>query len=162
VGVGEKFSQKPYLILLIVIIGFSVSSAAALVVHNENVRIAGTLKVVGGDVTVQRTGGTSGIVVQNDGFSNVIKFSDLTPGQEQIFQFRQVGAGDRLDINDVSNNKVLLAAKAGSGYVGIGTIDPTSTLHVAGDLTLENDVHFSNVGPVKITADGDICIGNCP
>jgi len=130
----ENLLQKPFLILLIVIIGISVSSAAALFVHNENTNIQGTLKVTAGEIAVERTGATSGITVQNDGDANVIKFSDLTPGEEQIFQFRQVGAGDRLDINDVTNGIVILSAEAGTGNVGIGTTSPSEELEVNGQI----------------------------
>ena len=151
----QRFSRKPYLILLIIIVGVSVGSASALIVHGENVIVQGTLKVTAGELAVERTGAPSSITVQNDGFSNTIKFSDLTTGQEQIFQFRQVGTGERLDIFDVTNNKIFLSADAGTGNIGIGgQTSPQEQLDVKGN------IHLSGV-TAKITADGDICIGAC-
>ena len=132
--------------------GVSIGSASALVVHNENVRVNGEFKVDGGSVTVQRTGAPSAIVVQNDGSANTIKFSDLTTGQEQIFQFRQIAAGDRLDIFDVTNNGVRIAILAPSGNVGIGTVTPAEQLDVNGNIRLTGNIVSPN----------DICIGNCP
>ncbi len=153
---GKKtLSQKPYLILLVIFVGVSIGSASALIVHNENVIINGQFKVTGGEVAVEKTGSPSSITVQNDGFSNTIKFSDLTSGQEQIFQFRQIATGERLDIFDVTNAKIFLSADAGTGNVGIGgQTSPQEQLDVNGH------IHLSGV-TAKITADGDICIGAC-
>ncbi len=126
-------------------------NAWALIVHNENLLVKGGFKVVGGSATVERSGDQSSIVVQNDGFANTIKFSDLTTGQEQIFQFRQIATGDRLDIFDVTNNGVRIAILAPSGNVGIGTTAPTEQLDVNGNLRVRGN----------IVSTGDICIGNC-
>lgn len=136
----QKLSQKPYLILLIIIIGVSVGSASALFVHNENTLVKGTLKITDGELTVDRVGAPSAITVQNDGFSNAIKFSKTTAGNQQIFQFRQNAAGDTLDIIDITNNKVMISGKAVTGNVGIGTTNPTSKLHVVGDFTLQSNI----------------------
>ena len=153
--VKQSFTRKPYLILLIIIIGVSVGSAAAVVVHNENTIINGILKVIGGELAVERSGLPSAITVQNDGDTNVIKFSDLTPGELQIFQFRQLASGGRLDIVDITNNKVMFSGIAGTGNVGIGgQINPQEALDVKGN------IHLSGV-TAKITANGDICIGAC-
>ena len=52
------------------------------------------------------------------------------------------------------NSKNLITFRE-SGRVGIVTTNPSANLDVVGDLHLGG-------GPVKITSDGDICIGNCP
>ncbi len=127
-------------------------NAWAMIVHNENVRVNGHFKVDGGSVTVQRTGATSALVVQNDGSANIVKFSDLTTGQEQIFHLRQIAAGDRLDIFDSTNNGVRIAILAPSGNVGIGTTTPAEQLDVNGNIRLTGNIVSPN----------DICIGNCP
>jgi len=130
-------------------------SAAAVFVHNENTQINGQFKVIGGEVAVERSGSPSAITVQNDGDGNVIKFSDLTPGELQIFQFRQLASGERLDIVDITNNKIMFAGQAGTGNVGIGgQTSPQEALDVKGN------IHLSGV-TAKITANGDICIGAC-
>jgi len=128
-----------------------VGNAWAMIVHNENVRVNGQFKVDGGSVTVQRTGATSALVVQNDGSANIVKFSDLTTGQEQIFHLRQIAAGDRLDIFDSTNNGVRIAILAPSGNVGIGTTTPAEQLDVNGNIRLTGNIVSPN----------DICIGNC-
>ena len=127
-------------------------NAWAMIVHNENVRVNGQFKVDGGSVTVQRTGATSALVVQNDGSANIVKFSDLTTGQEQIFHLRQIAAGDRLDIFDSTNNGVRIAILAPSGNVGVGTTTPAEQLDVNGNIRLTGNIVSPN----------DICIGNCP
>ena len=126
-------------------------NAWAMIVHNENVRVNGQFKVDGGSVTVQRTGATSALVVQNDGSANIVKFSDLTTGQEQIFHLRQIAAGDRLDIFDSTNNGVRIAILAPSGNVGIGTVNPAEQVDVNGNIRLTGNIVSPN----------DICIGNC-
>jgi len=141
------------IIVIIIAVGVTIGNATALVVHNEDTRITGELVVDGGTVTSQRTGTTSAIVVQNDGtFENAIKFNHFKSGEEQIFQIRQVPAGSRLEIVDISNNKVGVAILASSGNIGIGTQNPVEQLDVAGNIHLTGNIVSPN----------DICIGNCP
>ncbi len=47
-----------------------------------------------------------------------------------------------------------------SGNVGIGTVEPDAKLEVVGNVIL-TDEDTEDPDPVKITSNGDICIGNC-
>ena len=140
-----------YAILLVVIGGVSMGSAMGLVVDNENRIVNGEFKVTGGAATVDRTGGQSSIVVQNSGFANTIKFSDIDDAQ--IFQFRLAGDGSRLDIVDITAaSAVRVAIESTTGQVGIGTSAPTETLDVNGNLRVRGN----------IVSTTDLCIGTCP
>ena len=127
--------------MVVLLISISVGSAMALVLHDDNTKVTGNFEV-------QNPAGSS-ITVQNAGAFNSIKLSDLD--DEQIFQFRLIGTGARLDIFDVTQNRVNIAILSSNGNVGIGTTSPTEALDVNGNIKLNGN----------IVSNGDICIGTC-
>ena len=131
--------KKTLLVVSLVLLGgITITSVMAASFQDENV-------IVRRDNT-----GTSSITVQNTGSSGVIKLQDLD--NPQIYQIRLTGDGSRLDIVDVTNNRVGFAMKSDTGNVGIGTTAPTEKLDVNGNLRVRGN----------IVSTSDICIGNCP
>ena len=131
-----------YLIFALAAVG-TIGSAMALITHADIVKVTEELQV-------ERATGPSAITVQNSGFSNAIKFSDID--NPQIYQFRQIGTGDRLDILDITNNRLGISMLASNGNIGIFNGNPTEKLDVNGNIKLSGN----------ILSNGDICIGTCP
>jgi hypothetical protein len=132
-----------YLILIAVLVSVSVGNAVALIQHDDAVKVTGTFEV-------QTNPGGSAITVQNSGSFNSIKLFDID--DNQIFQFRLIGTGDRLDVVDVTNSRINMAILASNGNVGINTATPQEKLDVNGNIKLNGN----------IVSNGDICIGSCP
>jgi len=130
-----------YLIMIVLLISISVGSAMAILIHNEEVKVTGNF-------IVQNPAGSS-ITVQNSGFFNSIKLNDID--DNQIFQIRLIGTGARMDIVDITNNRINISILASNGNVGIGTATPTEQLDVNGNIKLNGN----------ILSNGDICIGAC-
>lgn len=128
--------------MVVLLISISVGSAMALVLHQDDTKVTGNFEV-------QNPAGSS-ITVQNSGAFNVIKLNDIDDGQ--IYQFRLVGDGSRLDIVDITHNRVNIAMISSNGNVGIGTISPQEALDVNGNIRLNGN----------IVSSSDICIGTCP
>lgn len=129
--------------MIAVLVSVSVGNALALVLHDDNTKVTGTFEV-------QSSPGGSAITVQNSGAFNSIKLSDVD--DNQIWQFRLIGTGARLDVVDVTHNFVAIAILSSNGNVGIGTTTPTEALDVNGNIKLNGN----------IVSNGDICIGACP
>jgi len=129
--------------MIAVLVSVTVGNAMALILLDDTVKVTG-------EMVVQRDTGPSAITVQNNqGFSNAIKFWDVD--DSQVFQFRLIGTGDRLDILDVTNNRIGVSMLSSNGNVGINNVNPTEQLDVTGNIKLSGN----------IVSNGDICIGTC-
>lgn len=118
------------------LIGISVTSALAVTfVHPDAI----TADVVGNAIiTAKSTGGNA-----------VIKMADAGTA---AYAFTVFDNTQRFDITDITQGKVRLSVIS-NGNVGIGTITPTQTLTVKGDIGLSGNI---------ISTTGDLCIGTCP
>jgi len=97
-------------------------------------------------------------VLSNTGKANNFKFVHFdAPAQE--FQLRQVTAGDKFELFDKTNSKVMLSANS-NGRLGLLTTSPTQTVDINGDVRFRQDLHLDS--GVNILSSGDICIGTCP
>lgn len=132
------------IIALVAIGGISVGNVMALNVIDENVIV--TRAGVGAAITVQAGGAAA------------IKLNELDTGQ--IFQFRLTGDGSRLDLIDITNNRVGLSMSSSTGFIGIGISVATDLLDVNGDARVRGDLKID--GNIVPFPTGDICIGTCP
>ena len=132
------------IIALIVIGGLSIGNVMAANFVDEN-------------VTVTRTGSGAAITVQAD-LAPAIKLNELDTGQ--IFQFRLTGDGSRLDIIDITNNRVGLSMSSSTGNIGIGISVASHLLDVNGDARIRGNLLVG--GNIASFPAGDICIGTCP
>ena len=131
-----------YVILAFVFAGvFSVGTAYA-VTFNEN-------------VMVTRTGSGAAITVQADG-APAIKLNELDTGQ--IFQIRLTGDGSRMDVIDITNNRVGISMSTSTGNIGIGINTATEQLDVNGNARVRGDLIMDG----DITSSTDLCLGTCP
>jgi len=124
-----------YLVLLIVFVGISVSSAYATTVFTD-----GILNNV--------AAGNSVIEARSDGGNAAIKLNDLGTSSWGFTVFDNT---NKFDITDLGQAKVRLSIIS-NGNVGIGTQSPTEKLTVKGDIGLSGN----------IIPSGDLCIGSCP
>jgi len=122
----------------------TVESAFAPIFTNEN-------------VIVQRTDTPASVTVISTN-SAVMKFNEID--SNQIYQFRLTGDGSRLDIIDITNNRIGFVMKSDTGNIGIGTTAPTEQLDVNGNLRVRGDI--TATGNLNISPNGDLCLGNCP
>jgi len=135
-----------YLLAFLLIGSVAVGTAFAAPFLNENVIVDRTL-----DLT------SSAITVKNAGFENSIKLWDVD--NNQIFQFRVVPLGDRLEIVDITHNVAALTVRSSTGNVGIGGLPiPTEQLDVNGNTRVRGNLIVDG----DITSATDICIGSCP
>lgn len=107
------------------------------------------------NLIVTRTGSGAAITVQATG-APAVKLQELDSGQ--IFQFRVTGDGSRLDIIDITNNRVGLSMAASTGNIGIGISVGTQQLDVNGNARVRGDLIMDG----DITSTTDLCIGSCP
>ena len=126
------------LVLAVAGIGLTVGAASAVMMFTENVEVdngAGdsSLKVT------SATGDSKVIVEDQGGRSWAIKTNDNK---------------NKFQITDETLDKPRFTIKK-NGQVGIGVFNPTEKLEVNGNIHLSGST-------AEITADGDICIGNCP
>jgi hypothetical protein len=89
------------------------------------------LHVVGDRIRLEAAGGSKRLDLRADGSA-----VDLHSETSDLY-LRSSGGG--------GNNRLILNPYAADGNVGIGTTNPTSLLHVAGDLTVDGSGH-SNLG----------------
>jgi len=116
----------------------------------------GTLVVKNGSFIFERTDNiqTAIKLINSD---KQVAFTFVDPDDDQKYILRSTpGTFGRLDFLDFSGAnptpRIDLSIKRSSGNVGIGTLAPTETLDVNGNLRVRGN----------IVSTGDICIGNCP
>ena len=134
-----NFRQSTWIIIVAVVaIAGTLGGASAVQIFTEDIR-------------VESSGANAIIESRADGGNAVVKMSDKGTS---AYAFTVIDGQKALSITDITNSKNLMTFIE-SGFVGIGTNTPSAQLDVVGDLHLGG-------GPVNITSDGDICIGNCP
>jgi hypothetical protein len=142
-------------ILLIIMVGVTVSSAAAVEFHNNPPVIVngGNLNILDGGMIFTRSDGIqTSLSVRNSDAQTAIIFEDVDSGSQYILRHTPDSSRfDFLDFNGTSA-RVDLAIERSSGNVGIGTITPMEELDVDGDIRLTGNLVSPN----------DICIGTCP
>jgi len=118
----------------------------------------GNIRVDNGDVMIVRNDAlTSKIFLKNDN-SRATLLTMRNTVADQSYHIRLSADGSQFDWFDQTNSRVDLVIKTADGKIGIGTQNPAEQLDVKGNIKLSGPPGVERT----ITADGDICIGNCP
>jgi len=118
----------------------------------------GNLNVLSGRLFFSRAGSglQSQIFLDNDNRQSTLNFQDSDSGR--IYIQRYTADGKRFDFLDATGGigRVDLSIKTTTGNIGMGTTNPTSKLHVVGDLTLQSDILCTECIDTTDIKDGTI------